>query len=208
VDGMREKTILVSGHSKSYAMTGWRLGYAVLPTPEEAVIFKQLNINIISCTPPFIQAAGKQALDGDENIEIVAAMGREFEKRRDVVVDALNAIDGITCNKPEGAFYVFPNIGGACRKLGIVDFYQSLAPDIKRKTSPSTIFQLFTLYEHGVATMDRPSFGRIGSEGKHYLRLSTATDMDSLKEGVRRIEAATLDKEGCDRFMKAGEHLY
>lgn len=208
VDGMEDKTILVSGHSKSYAMTGWRLGYAVLPTPEEAAVFKQLNINIISCTPPFIQEAGRQALDGPENVDIVASMGREFQQRRDVVVDALNAIDGITCNKPEGAFYVFPNIGGVCEKLGIVDFHASLDADTKRKTSPSTIFQLFALYEHDVATMDRPSFGRIGSEGKHFLRLSTATDMESLKEGVRRIEAASLDTEGCKRFMEAGEHLW
>jgi aspartate aminotransferase len=208
IEGMAERTVLVSGHSKSYAMTGWRLGYAILPTVEEAMVFRQLNINIISCTPPFIQAAGKQALDGAENAEIVAAMGREFQKRRDVVVEALNAIEGITCKKPEGAFYVFPNIGGACEKLGIVDFYEKLDPALKRKSSPSTIFQMFTLYEHGVATMDRPSFGRIGSEGKHFLRLSTATDLESLKEGIRRIEAATRDREGCARFMKAGEHLH
>ncbi|MBI4719681.1 MAG: aminotransferase class I/II-fold pyridoxal phosphate-dependent enzyme [Chitinivibrionia bacterium] len=208
IEGMAERTILVSGHSKSYAMTGWRLGYAILPSEEETMVFRQLNINIISCTPPFIQAAGKQALDGAENTGIVAAMGREFQKRRDVVVDALNAVDGIACQKPEGAFYVFPNIGGACTKLGIVDFYGKLDPSVRKKSSPSTIFQMFLLYEHGVATMDRPSFGRIGSEGKHFLRLSTAADMESLKEGIRRIEAATRDTEGCARFMKAGAHLY
>ncbi len=206
--GMAEKTVLVSGHSKSYAMTGWRLGYAVLPTVEEAMVFRQFNINIISCTPPFIQEAGKQALDGDENRGIVASMTTEFQERRDMVVDALNAIDGVSCNKPEGAFYVFPNIGGACRKLGMIEMYESLDAKTKKVTSPSTMFQMFALYEHGVATMDRRSFGAIGSEGKHFLRLSTATDMESLKEGVRRIEAASLDKDGFKRFFEAGEHLY
>ncbi len=206
--GMASKTVMVSGHSKSYAMTGWRLGYAVLPTVEEAMVFRQFNINIISCTPPFIQEAGKQALDGEENRGIVASMTAEFQKRRDVVVDALNAIDGVTCNKPEGAFYVFPTIGGACRKADRSDADVSRDAKTNKVTSPSTMFQMFALYEHGVATMDRRSFGAIGSEGKHYLRLSTATDMESLKEGVRRIEAASLDKDGFKRFFEAGEHLY
>lgn len=208
IPGMAESTILVSGHSKSYAMTGWRLGYAVLPTVEEAMIFRQLNINIISCTPPFIQEAGKEALDNEKNREIIAAMVNEFEKRRDVVVEGLNRIDGIHCNKPEGAFYVFPNIGGVSRELGIIEAYEKLPPETKQRTSPSTIFQMFALYHHGVATMDRRSFGAIGSEGKHYLRLSTATDMDSLKEGLQRIEAASRDREGLKSFMAKGDHLY
>jgi len=206
--GMRERTVMVSGHSKSYAMTGWRLGYAVLPTAEEAIVFRQLNINIISCTPPFIQEAGKQALDGKENRPIVASMTSEFQKRRDVVVSMLNAIDGVHCNKPQGAFYVFPNIAGVCKKLGVIDAFESLDPQTKKKTSPSTMFQMFALYEHGVATMDRRSFGVIGSEGKHFLRLSTAASMELLKEGVRRIEAASKDRGGFERFFKAGEHLY
>jgi aspartate/methionine/tyrosine aminotransferase len=208
IPGMAEKTILVSGHSKSYAMTGWRLGYAVLPTVEEAMVFRQLNINIISCTPPFIQEAGKQALDSKENKGIIAAMVNEFEKRRDVVVDSLNRIDGVHCNRPEGAFYVFPNIDGVCRKLGLIDLYEKLPPETKQWTSPSTLFQMFALYHHGVATMDRRSFGVVGSEGKHYLRLSTATDMESLKEGVQRIEAASRDKEGVEDFMSKGNHLF
>ena len=208
IPGMFEKTILVSGHSKSYAMTGWRLGYAVLPTTDEAMVFRQLNINIISCTPPFIQEAGKEALDNEENRGIIAAMVNEFAKRRDVVVDRLNRIDGVHCNKPEGAFYVFPNIDGVCRELGIIEAYEKLPPETKQRTSPSTIFQMFALYHHGVATMDRRSFGAIGSEGKHYLRLSTATDMESLKEGVQRIEAASRDKEGVARFIREGDHLF
>lgn len=208
IPGMAQKTILVSGHSKSYAMTGWRLGYALLPTVEEAMVFRQLNINIISCTPPFIQEAGKQALDGEENRGIIASMVSEFEKRRNVVVDGLNRIDGIHCNNPEGAFYVFPNIEGVCRELGILDAYEELPPETKKQTSPSTLFQMFALYHHGVATMDRRSFGVIGSEGQHYLRLSTATDMESLREGVRRIKAASRDKAGFERFMKEGRHLF
>ena len=207
-EGMGDKTILASGHSKSYAMTGWRLGYAVLPTVEEAMIFRQLNINIVSCTPPFIQEAGKAALDNEENKGIVVSMTYEFQKRRDVVVDALNAIDGVHCNKPEGAFYVFPNIAGAIEKTGVIQAYNSLDQVTKGRTSPSTLFQMFTLYHHGVATMDRRSFGAIGCEGKHYLRLSTATDMDSLKEGVRRIESASLDRAGFEQFFNEGKHLY
>ena len=199
---------MVSGHSKSYAMTGWRLGYAVLPTPEEAIIFRQLNINIISCTPPFIQEAGKQALSGSENPPIVASMTSEFQKRRDVVVSMLNAIDGIHCNRPQGAFYVFPNIAGVCQKLGIIDAFESLDPKTKQMTSPSTMFQMFALYEHGVATMDRRSFGVIGSEGKHFLRLSTAAKMEDLKNGVHRIEAASKDRDGFARFVEQGEHLH
>ena len=206
--GMREKTVLVSGHSKSYSMTGWRLGYAVLPTVKEAMMFRQLNINIISCTPPFIQEAGKQALEGPENPAIVASRTAEFQTRRDVVVDGLNAIEGIHCNKPEGAFYVFPNIGGVCRTLGVIDAYESLDAETKGKTSPATVFQMFLLYEHGVATMDRRSFGAIGSEGKHFLRLSTAASLDNLKEGLRRIEAAAKDRDGFRRFFERREHLY
>lgn len=208
IPGTAEKTVLVSGHSKSYAMTGWRLGYAVLPTVEEAMVFRQLNINILSCTPPFIQEAGREALDNEENRGIIARMVNEFERRRDLVVDGLNRIDGIRCTRPEGAFYVFPNIGEVCKKLGIIEAYQKLPPQTKQRTSPSTIFQMFALYHHGVATMDRRSFGAIGTEGKHYLRLSTATDMDSLKEGLRRIEAASLDTEGFERFIAAADHLY
>lgn len=206
--GMAGRTVLVSGHSKTFAMTGWRLGYALLPTREEADLFKTFNVNIISCTPPFIQMAGKAALENEENKGIIADMVRNFEERRNYVVDALNAIDGVTCAKPTGAFYVFPNIAGVCESLGGLEAYGGLPDDIKARTSPSTLFQMFTLYTYGVATMDRKSFGQIGIEGKHYLRLSTATDLDSLKEGVKRLEAASRDRDGFRAFMEKGEHLY
>jgi aspartate/methionine/tyrosine aminotransferase len=208
IEGMAERTVMVSGHSKSYSMTGWRLGYAVLPTVEEAMVFRQLNINIISCTPPFIQVAGKEALESPKVKAIVAERTAEFQKRRDVVVERLNAIDGIRCNKPEGAFYAFPNIGGACKSLGVIDAYEKLDPQERKKTSPSTLFQMFALYRHGVATMDRRSFGAIGTEGKHFLRLSTATDLESLKEGVRRLETASKDVDGFRSFVEKGEHLH
>lgn len=208
VPGMTERTVMVSGHSKSYAMTGWRLGYSVLPSIKEALLFMQFNINFISCVPPFIQEAGRAAFENGENHEIVASMTREFERRRDFVVDALNRIEGIRCIKPEGAFYAFPNIARVCENLGIINAFNQLPEDIKGKTSPSSLFQMFLLYHHGVATMDRKSFGSIGSEGQHYLRLSTATSMDSLKEGIRRLETATKDAEGFKRFFEEGKHLF
>jgi aspartate/methionine/tyrosine aminotransferase len=103
---------------------------------------------------------------------------------------------------------VFPNISGACENLGVLAAYEQLSNEKKQRTSPSTLFQMFALYHHGVATMDRRSFGAIGSEGKHYLRLSTATDMESLKEGIRRIEVASKDNEGFRKFINTGEHFF
>ncbi len=84
--GMAERTVVVSGHSKAFAMTGWRLGYAVLPTPEEAAVFKQLNINIVSCVPPFIQEAGRAAYELPDSEKTVAEMVAAFERRRDWIV--------------------------------------------------------------------------------------------------------------------------
>jgi len=208
IPGMAERTVMVSGHSKSYAMTGWRLGYAVVPTVDEAMIFRQFNINIISCTPPFIQEAGTAALEKPENKAIVASMVKEFEARRNLVVEALNQIEGIRCVMPEGAFYVFPNIGGVCEKLGIIEAYNNLSTKLQANTSPSSLFQMFLLYHHGVATMDRKSFGTIGSEGQHYLRLSTATSMELLQEGIRRIALASEDRKGFQEYIDRGEHFY
>jgi len=134
-------------------------------------------------------------------------MVKEFEKRRDLVVDGLNQIEDIRCNKPDGAFYVFPNISGVCEKLGVLAVYEQLSEEEKQRTSPSTLFQMFALYCHGVATMDRRSFGSIGSEGKHYLRLCTATDMESLREGIRRIEMASKDIEGFRTYASSGKYF-
>ncbi len=204
---MPERTVLVSGHSKGFAMTGWRLGFAVLPTLEEAAIFKQLNINIVSCVPAFIQEAGREAFENPASERTVSEMVSAFERRRDWVVPALNGISGFRCQNPKGAFYVFPNVAGACERLGVLEAYAGMAPEVRARTSPSGMLQMFLLYRHGVATMDRPSFGHVGAEGQHFLRLSIAAGMEEIKRGVARIAAAVEDREGFGEFLEA-EHLW
>ena len=199
--GMDRRTIIASGHSKGYAMTGWRLGWCVLPTAEEALRFKQININTVSCVPPFIQQAAREALENPKTWEVVGSMVAEFKRRRDYVVPALNAIPGITCANPLGAFYVFPNITGVCESLGANAHFESLPDSLKASTSPATLISRFLLYYHGVALVDRRSFGVIGSEGQNFLRLSYAADMDSIREGIRRIAAGVADHEGFARFL-------
>ena len=202
--GMAEKTLIASGHSKSFAMTGWRLGYVVLPTIEEAEIFKNFNINIISCTPPFVQEAGRVALESSESAAAIAGMVEAFDERRKVVVETLNGMPGVSCVMPKGAFYVFPNIAGACESIGALEAFDNLSEEEQQRSSPSTLLQMFALYRYGVATMDRPSFCRIGSEGEHYLRLSTAADMEQLREGLSRLETAVNDASGFADFVAAG----
>ncbi|MDE2659744.1 MAG: pyridoxal phosphate-dependent aminotransferase [Acidobacteriota bacterium] len=199
--GMDRHTIIASGHSKGYAMTGWRLGWCVLPTAEEALRFKQININTVSCVPPFIQQAAREALENPKTWEVVGSMVAEFKRRRDYVVPALNAIPGISCANPLGAFYVFPNITGVCESLGATAHFESLPDSLKASTSPATLVSRFLLYYHGVALVDRRSFGVIGSEGQNFLRLSYAADMDSIREGTRRIAAGVADRDGFARFL-------
>lgn len=206
-EGMADRTIIASGHSKGFAMTGWRLGWAVLPTAEEAALFKNLNINSVSCVPPFIQEAGRVAYESPQTPATVEHMVAAFQGRRDYVVGALNAIDGISCQVPKGAFYVFPNVAGVCEKLGVIEAWESLPEERRQTTCPSAMFQMFLLFRHGVATMDRNSFGRIGAEGQHYLRLSIATGMEQLREGLRRIEAASRDREGFADYVSKGGKL-
>ena len=205
--GMEKVTILVSGVSKSFSWTGGRIGWALFPTTEEAEIFKNLNINYFSCIPPYNQEGARVALESPLSRDSITHMVKIFQERRDFVVNGLNAIKGIRCQMPKGAFYVFPNIREVCENLGIMDAFRKLPPGLRQKTSPSTLFQMFLLFEYQVATLDRKSFGRIGIEDLHYLRISIATDTDSLKEGVKRIEAAAQDKEGFRLFFKRGEHL-
>ena len=199
---MPERTVLVSGHSKGFAMTGWRLGWAVLPTTDEAAIFKQLNINTISCVPPFLQEGGRAAYEDPSTIKTVSEMVTAFERRRDWVVPALNSITGVTCQLPKGSFYVFPNVAGVCDKLGIFEAYEALSSTAKTKTTPGGMLQMFLLYRYGVATMDRASFGRIGSEGQHFLRLSIANSMDDIQRGIARIKEAVDDSNGFTNFVK------
>ena len=123
-----------------------------------------------------------------------------FEDRRNLIWQQLNDIDGITCQKPGGAFYLFPNISGVCQKLDLIKKHDTLPKN--KQTSPANLFQMFALYEHQVAVMDRKSFGQIGAEGKHFLRLSIAAENSILEEGVNRLKSATEDLSGLDRFIK------
>ena len=203
--GMAAKTIIVSGVSKSYSWTGGRVGWAVLPTAQEAALFKNLNINYVSCVSAYNQMGAKLAIESPESGPVIRKMGAAFQERRDVVVDGLNAIPGVTCQKPMGAFYVFPNIGGLCEGLGVGSAFEALPKQVQAATSPSSLFQMFLLFRHHVAVMDRRSFGAIGAEGRHFLRISIATGIDDLKEAVNRIAQAAKDKDGFAAFMKEAE---
>ncbi len=169
--GMMDRTVLVDGFSKTFAMTGWRLGYGVMP---KALVphLARIETNIDSCTCTFSQIAAIDALDGpwDE-----ARMFRaEFEKRRDLIVEGLNAIKGITCLRPDGAFYAFPNVTQACKNLGLKD---------------SREFQDKALVEAGVAVLARTCFGRKNpGEDQEYIRLSYATSQENIREGLRRLK--------------------
>jgi aspartate aminotransferase len=134
-------------------------------------------------------------------------MVEAFQRRRDLVVPALNAIDGVTCQNPKGAFYAFPNIAGVVDRLGIQDAFDALPQNVRERSSPATLFQLFLLYDYKVATMDRRSFSTLGSEGQHYLRLSIANSDEELVEAVRRIDEASRDMEGFKAFMASGRRF-
>lgn len=161
---MKEKTIILDGFSKTYAMTGWRLGYGVMRKDLAEKITK-LMVNSNSCTCAFIQMAGIEALKGPQ--DSVDRMVAEFRKRREVIVEGLNRIKGITCKKPKGAFYVFPNITGTgMRSKELSDFL---------------------LNEAGVAVLPGTSFGKYG-EG--YLRISFANSIENIKEALKRMKKA------------------
>ncbi len=163
VEGMKDLTILLDCFSKSFAMTGWRLGYGVM-NKELAAQIAKLQTNCTSCTTSFVQRAGIAALQGP--MEQSLAMVAEFKKRRDVIVDGLNSIPGISCLRPHGAFYVFPNVTGTgidCRELATK-----------------------ILEEASVAVLSGTAFGEYG-EG--YLRLSYANSVENIEEAVRRIGA-------------------
>ena len=208
VPGMAERTIIVSGVSKTFSWTGGRLGWAVFPSVEEARVFKNLNINYFSCVPPFNQMGAKIALEASQKDECVKEMVAAFQERRDLVVGTLNQISGISCQKPKGAFYVFPNIGGVCEALGVFEAFDGLRPNLQKQTSPATLFQMFLLFRHHVATMDRNSFGRIGAEGKHFLRISIATGIEDLKIAMESIANAVEDRAGFEEFVEKRRYLY
>lgn len=162
--GMPERTIILDGFSKTYAMTGWRLGYGAMPADFAAVVSK-LMVNSVSCTSMAVQRAGLEALTGPQ--DEVRSMVEAFRRRRDLIVDGLNAIPGLSCLSPKGAFYVFPNIS----RTGLT----------------SKHFADHLLNEHGVAALAGTSFGKYG-EG--YLRLSYANSEENLKRALERVEAA------------------
>lgn len=160
--GMKERTIIVDGFSKTYSMTGWRLGFGIMQR-ELAARVDLLLIHSIGSTAHFTQYAGLEAIIGPQ--DMVAVMVVEYQRRRDIIVDRLNTIPGFTCQKPQGAFYAFPNITGT----GI----------------NSNDLANLILEEAGVALLPGSSFGKYG-EG--YLRLSYANSMENIEKGLARIK--------------------
>jgi aspartate/methionine/tyrosine aminotransferase len=205
--GMEARTIIASGVSKTYAWTGGRVGWAVYPTLEEARVHRNLAINFFASIPPYNQWGAVEAVRSPESQPAIRAMVEAFQRRRDEVVAGLNAIDGITCQNPRGAFYAFPNVAGVVERIGAVEAYEELPPDVRTETSPATLFQLFLLHVYRVATMDRRSFSTLGSEGQHFLRLSIANADDELREAIGRIGSAAHDADGFERFVRSGVRL-
>ncbi len=161
-EGMADRTVVIDGFSKTHAMTGWRLGYAVVPPPL-APIFERLVVNAVSCTPPFTQRAGLEAIRGPR--EPFERMREEFRCRRDALVEGLNAIPGVRCSTPRGGFCVFPSV----REFGVPS--EKLAWDL--------------LEEEGIAAVPGTAFGPMG-EG--YLRFACTTPLPRIAEALRRIE--------------------
>ena len=161
--GMAERTIILDGFSKTYAMTGWRMGYGVMP-PALVPSITKLMVNSVSCTAAFTQRAGVAAITGPQ--DSVEVMRQEFLKRRDLVVAKLNSIPGVRCAMPKGAFYAFPNISGT--GLSEREFADRL------------------LQEAGVAVLAGTAFGQYGAG---YLRLSYANSVENLTDALNRMDA-------------------
>jgi len=161
VSGMKDRCILLDGFSKTYAMTGWRMGYGVM-RPDLAAHVARLITNSSSCTASFTQVAGIEALRGPQ--DSVEQMCAEFKKRRDVMVAGLNNIKGFSCRLPKGAFYVFPNV--------------------KATGWPSKKLADALLDDAGVAGLSGTAFGDFG-EG--YLRFSVANSIDNIDKALERV---------------------
>ncbi len=162
--GMRQRTLVINGFSKAYSMTGWRLGYVAAPKELMSAMVR-VHQNLTTCAVSFAQAGAVAALEGPQ--DCVAAMVAEFQRRRDMLVRALNKMPGITCTMPEGAFYVFPNV----RAFGM----------------SSEDLALHLLREAHIAVVPGTSFGP-GGEG--YLRISYANSYDQIQEGMQRMATA------------------
>src|SRR5947208_7777422 len=165
IDGMKDRTILLDGFSKTYAMTDWRMGYGIMRA-DLATHISRLMTNSNSCTASFTQIAGIEALRGPQNV--VDAMRAKFQKRRDVMVAGLNKIKGFSCRVPHGAFYVFPNI--------------------TKTRWPSKKLADALLEDAGVAALSGTAFGDFG-EG--YLRFSVANSIEKIEKALDRIDAWT-----------------
>jgi aspartate/methionine/tyrosine aminotransferase len=161
--GMLDRTILLDGFSKTFAMTGWRCGYAAVPEPLVDPLVR-FFVNSTSCVPPFVQLGGIAALQGP--MDDVDAMMAEFRARRALVVEGLNALPGVSCRMPRGAFYAFPNVAGT----GFA------ADELARRL----------LDETGVALLAGSAFGRVGADN---LRLSYANSRENLARALERIDA-------------------
>ena len=164
VPGMRERTIVVDGFSKAYAMTGWRLGYAIMP-PHLAKVATLFNNNTFSCVAAFIQRAGIAALRGPD--EPVRQMNDIFRTRRDRLVNGLNRIPGVSCTMPEGAFYAFPNV--------------------KSVTMDDKALAASLLQDAGVACLGGSAFG---NAGRGYLRFSYAASLEDIGYALTQLEDA------------------
>ena len=173
--GMRERTVLLDGMSKAYAMCGWRLGYGVAPR-ELAARMETLMINSSSCAAAFTQMAAIEAFNSPESDRAVKRMVGEFERRRDLMVDGLNRIPGVRCVRPDGAFYAFPNIEGT-------GFEEKVLADR-------------LLQEAGVAVLPGTAFG---AAGKGYLRLAYTQSDGALTEALQRMEAFLSEHDGGPR---------
>ncbi len=163
LDGMPERTILVDGFSKTYAMTGWRLGYGVMPAALAEKV-SLLLVHAVGCTAHFTQFAGTEALLGDQSP--VEEMMAAYQHRRDVLVDGLNSIKGIRCQKPAGAFYVFPDVS----PFGL----------------PSSAIAESLLEEAGVALLPGTAFGQ---HGEGFLRLCYANSIENIQRAVDRMRS-------------------
>jgi len=164
-EGMPERTMILDGFSKTFAMTGWRLGYGLFPKDIAALVAK-LQTNCTSCTSSFSQIAGIEALS-DRTLPHVNYFLERFKLRRDLIVEKINEIPGMSCHKPHGAFYVFPNI----TKTGMT----------------SQEMENYLLNEAGVACLSGTAFGALG-EG--YIRFSYANSVDNIEEAMNRVKAA------------------
>jgi aspartate/methionine/tyrosine aminotransferase len=169
LDQCKERTIIINGFSKAFAMTGWRLGVAI--GPKEVIEKMGLVVQtIVSCVPPFIQLAGIEAIKGDQTL--IEKMMAEYQKRRDILVAGLNNIPGIKCIMPEGALYVFPNIAGT----GMT----------------SEEFADFALEKAGVALLPGNNFGE---HGQGFVRLCYVNTLENIELAIKKLAQAIKERQ-------------